>query len=240
MAGADRARRPGADAPVAAVQVRAGAEERGRTHGGARRRGRLRRAALLDGGASPCGRLRWCGPRIRTSDKARQGRRQRRDHPPPRGTPLRRPAPRSWWTSAARCASPVSIGCRPVPGSPTRSGRPAGCVPARTPGDSTARGSSWTVSKWWSEPLRLRLGPARPPARVPWAPAAHGGRGRAGHAQHGDFGTAGHVARRRPRTRPAHHRLPHPARWLPLGRRASRGEQNGDRRFADLQNLVRP
>lgn len=181
------------------------------------------------GAPSRCGHLKWCGPWARTGERARAGRR-RRDHPSPRGIlwawrvrlvrPVLVPVPSSWWMSAARCGSRVFGGCRPVLGWLMPSGRPAGCARARTPRDSTARGCSSTVSRWWSERLRLSPGRVRRAVRVPWAPAEPPrGCRRSGRPQHGHAGTTGHLARCRSRTRPAHHRLPHSARRLPLGRR---------------------
>ena len=51
-------------------------------------------------------------------------------------------------------------------------------------------------------------------------------RRRAGLAQLGDARAARDARRDRPGARPAHHRLPHPARRLPLGRRARPGERH--------------
>ena len=110
--------------------------ERGRARGAARRGRGVRRAALLDR-ARPS---RSRAPEV-VRAAAPSGERTGADRPEPE--PVRRAgaagaarrgrrAPRSSWTSAARCASPGSTACPPAPGSRTRCRRPAECGPARS------------------------------------------------------------------------------------------------------------
>lgn len=86
----------------------------------------------------PWRRPRWCGRRRHTEpgNRSRRPRTATRPAgPDPRRRPRRRPGPRSWWTSAARSATPGSTASRPVHASRTPCGPPEGSGPARRPTD---------------------------------------------------------------------------------------------------------